>query len=86
MNSLRPPTSAELNLLAKHREEPPSEEGSSADEGVPSKGSGWCGLREPLSVGVGCAGRTVTAKALRHPDDGQWKAGSIQSQSNGRAL
>ena len=31
----------ELNLLARHRQEPPSDEGSSADEGAPTKNSGW---------------------------------------------
>ena len=39
-NPIRPPTSSELNLLAKNREEPQSEEGSSADEGALPKGSG----------------------------------------------
>ena len=43
-NSQRPPTSAELNLLAMHREEPQCEKGSSEDEGAPPRvqvGAGW---------------------------------------------
>ena len=39
--SQRAPTADELNLLARHRQEPPSDDGSSADEGVPKKNSGW---------------------------------------------
>ena len=36
-------TSEELNLMATLREEPSSDEGSTADEGIPDKGSGWLG-------------------------------------------
>ena len=36
----RPPTSSELNLLAAHRQEQLSDDGSSADENVPKKGAG----------------------------------------------
>ena len=82
-NPLRPPTSAELNLLAKHREEPQSEEGSSADEGVSSKGSGWCGTGEPMSVGIGytsreyCDGQSLASPGRwrrRYPDTVQWQS------------
>ena len=83
-NSLRPPTFAELNLLAMHREEPQSEEGSSADEGTPSKGSGWCGLGETMYVGVGytcrehCDGQGLASPgrwpvASRYPDTDRWQ-------------
>ena len=34
------PTADELNLLARHKQEPPSDEGSPADDGVPAKNSG----------------------------------------------
>ena len=49
----RVPTSEELNLMAILREEPSSDEGSTADEGVPDKGSGWVGSGPPMRVGVG---------------------------------
>ena len=82
--SVRPPTSAQLNLLAMHGEEPQSEEGSSADEGSPPKGSGWCGLGEPMTVGVGyscreyCDGRGLASLGRwpvarrRYPD--RWRS------------
>ena len=53
----RAPTSEELNLLARHREEPPSDDGSSSDEGVPGKNSGWVGVGPPMQVGVGYTSR-----------------------------
>ena len=53
----RAPTADELNLLARHRQEPPSDEGSSADEGVPKKNSGWVGAGPSLQVGVGYTSR-----------------------------
>ena len=85
-NPVRPPTSSELNLLAKHREEPQSEEGSSADEGVPPKGSGWCGTGEPMSVGIGytsreyCDGQGLASPgrwpvaSRRYPDMARWQS------------
>ena len=85
-NPARPPTSSELNLLAKHREEPQSEEGSSADEGVPPKGSGWCSTGEPMSVGIGytsreyCDGQGLASPgrwpvaSRRYPDMAQWQS------------
>ena len=53
----RPPTSSELNLLARQREEVSSDEGSSPDEGAPLKGSGWQGTGKPMLVGVIATGR-----------------------------
>ena len=47
----RAPTGDELNLLARHRQ------GSSANEGVSAKNSGWVGARQPLQVGVGYTSR-----------------------------
>ena len=39
--SQRAPTSDKLNFLARHRQESPGNEGSSADEDVSTKNSGW---------------------------------------------
>ena len=39
----RAPTTEQLNLLAEHRQELPCDDGSSADDGVPAKNSGWVG-------------------------------------------
>ena len=47
------PSSMVLNCMSRLREEPESGDESSADEGVPHKGSGWRGLEEPMLVGVG---------------------------------
>ena len=55
----RVPTSEELNLMAILREEPSSDEGSTADEFVPDKGSGWVGSCPPMRVGVGCTARDM---------------------------
>ena len=48
-----PPPSNVFNCIVKLREEPESEGGSSADEGVPGSGAGWHGSREPLLLGSG---------------------------------
>ena len=48
-----PPSSQQLNYLARLREEVPSDDGSSADEGSAPKNSGWIGKGYPLQVGVG---------------------------------
>ena len=82
----RPPTTAELNLPAMHREEPQSEEVSSAEEGTPAKGSGWCGwVIRCLWESSTLAESTAMAKASRPPDDGQSREGRIQTQTGGRA-
>ena len=82
----RVPTSEELNLMATLREEPPSDEGSSADEGVPSNGSGWVGSGPPMRVGAGytardmCDGQTLPSlgrwpvASRRYPTTPIWKA------------
>ena len=44
-------------LPAKRREEPPSDEGPSVDEGVASKDAGWRGQCEPMQAGVGYTSR-----------------------------
>ena len=62
-----PPNSQVLNFLAKLREEPPEDEGSSADEGAPPAGSGWRGVCSPMMIGVGytsrefCDGQTLAS-------------------------
>ena len=82
----RPPTSSELNLLARQREEVASDEGSSPDEGAPPKGSGWQGTGKPMLVGVGytsreyCDGQTLASPgrwpvtARRYPQSVSWKS------------
>ena len=81
-----PPSSRVLNYLACLREEPESDEGSSADEGVPEKGAGWTGRGEPMMVGVGytarefCDGQSLASpgrwpiEQRRYPESGAWKA------------
>ena len=81
----RPPTSRELNLLAAHRQEQLSDDGSSADENVPKKGAGWTGVGSPLQVGVGytsrdyCDGQGLPSpgrwpvKSRRYPSTTHWK-------------
>ena len=60
--------------MAKLREEPDSDEGSSLDEGVPGKMSGHCGKGEPMKVGVGytqrdfCDGQSLAST-------GRWAPG-----------
>ena len=69
--SQRAPTTDELNLLAAHRQEPPSDDGSSEDEGVPPKHSGWVGRGPPLQVGIGYTSRDYCdGQGLASP--GRW--------------
>ena len=73
----RVPTSGELNLMVTLREEPSSDEGSSADEGVPNKGSGWVGSGPPVRVGAGYTARDMCdGQAL--PSPGRWPVSSRQ--------
>ena len=67
----RVPSSEELNLLSTLRQEPPSDEGSSADEGVPGKGSGWVGSGPPMQVGVGYTARDI-CDGQGLPSPGRW--------------
>ena len=67
----RVPTSEELNLLATLRQEPSSDEGSSADEGVPGKDSGWVGSGPPMRVGVGYTARDI-CDGQGLPSPGRW--------------
>ena len=78
------PSSQVLNYMSRLREEPESEDESSADEGVPPKGSGWCGRGEPMVVGVGyvsrelCDGQTLASPGRwpvaqrRYPESTLW--------------
>ena len=44
-----PPTSAIMDYFVRLREEPPSDSGSSADEGVAERGAGWEGDGRPMT-------------------------------------
>ena len=67
------PTSSELNLLAAHRQEQLSDDGSSADENVPEKGAGWTVVGSPLQVeGLPSPGRWPVQNR-RYPSTERWK-------------
>ena len=65
------PTSSVLNYLPLQRQEPESESGSSADEGVPGPGTGWVGKGEPMMVGSGYTSRAV-CDGLSFSSLGRW--------------
>ena len=66
-----PPDSNTLNYLAVLREEPLSDEGSTADEGVPPAGSGWQGRGRLMIVGTGYTAREICdGQSLASP--GRW--------------
>ena len=46
-----PPSARVLHYLTKLREEPPSDEGSSADEGAPPAEAGWRDSGNPMMIG-----------------------------------
>ena len=65
------PPSAVLNYMAALREEPPSDPGSSSDEGAPPGGSGWTGSGTPLLIGAGHTSREYCdGQSLASP--GRW--------------
>ena len=80
-----PPGSEVLNFMARLREEHEEEDTTSADEGVPKKGSGWQGRGEPMMVGTGhtarplCDGQSLASpgrwppECRRYPDCVAWK-------------
>ena len=73
-----PPSSRVLNYLACLREEPESDEGSSADEGVPEKGAGWTGRGEPMMVGVGYTAREFCdGQSLASPREVAYRTASV---------
>ena len=70
-----PPGHEILSFLARLREEPESDEGSSPDEGVPGKYAGHRGNGPPMKVGVGYVQREFCdGQSLASP--GRWPPGS----------
>ena len=70
-----PPSAAVLNFMARLREEPEEDSDSTADEGVPGKRSGHCGVGEPMAVGLGYTSREYCdGQSLASP--GRWPPGS----------
>ena len=70
-----PPGHEILSFLARLREEPESDEGSSPDEGVPMKFAGHRGINSPMMVGVGYVQREFCdGQSLASP--GRWPPGS----------
>ena len=70
-----PPEPEILSFLARLREEPESDEGSSPDEGVPSKMSGHLGKGHPMKIGVGYVQRDFCdGQSLASP--GRWPPGA----------
>ena len=70
-----PPDPGILSFMARLREEPESEEGSSPDEGVHPKMSGHCGKGQLMKVGVGYTQRDFCdGQSLASP--GRWLPGS----------
>ena len=79
-----PPSSSILNYLARLREAPRSDGGSTSDEGVPPKNSGWRGPGKPMQVGTGylqrdyCDGQSLASPGRwpvdqrRYPSSRQW--------------
>ena len=61
--------------MAVMREEPSSDEGSTADDGVPDKGSGWLGSGPPMRVGVGYTARDI-CDGQGLPSPGRWPVAS----------
>ena len=68
-----PPEPGGLSFMARLREEPDSDDGSSPDEGVPNMFAGHRGIGEPMQVGVGytqrdlCDGQTLASPDLWPP-------------------
>ena len=70
-----PPGHEILSFLARLREEPESDEGSSPDEGVPCKLAGHRGNGSPMKVGVGYVQREFCdGQSLASP--GRWPPGA----------
>ena len=70
-----PPAPLELDFMARLREEPESDDGSSPGEGVPGKFAGHRGTGKPMQVGVGYVQRDLCdGQSLASP--GRWSPGS----------
>ena len=66
-----PPSSQQLNYLARLREELESDEGSGADEDAAAQG-GWTGVGRPMQVGLGYTVRGhCDGQSLASPGGGQ---------------
>ena len=73
--NVTPPAPAVLNFMARIREEPESDDGSSPDEGAPTKFSGHRGVGKRLQVDVGYVQRDLCdGQSLASP--GRWPPGS----------
>ena len=61
-SSMAPKTGV-LEHMARSRETPESDDGSTADEGAPPRGSGWVGHGSPMMAGSGysCDGQTLAS-------------------------
>ena len=82
------PTASVLSLLAKLRNEPEEDGGSSADEGVPPKGAGWRGKGQPMMIGSVdvtrelCDGQSLASPGRwpihdrAYPNNDKWKRAS----------
>ena len=80
------PSAEVMNRLAQQREVPESDDGSTADEGAPGRGSGWVGTGKPMQIGSGytrrdiCDGQSLASPgrwAVEHrtyPDDETWRS------------
>ena len=75
-----PPEPEVLSFQAGLREEPESDDGSSPDEGVPSKMSGHLGKGHPMKIGVGYVQRDFCdGQSLASP--GRWPPGARENPS-----
>ena len=79
------PSAEVLRRLARLREEPDSDEGSTADEGAPPGGTGWVGTGKTMQIGSGytkrdlCDGKTLASpgswpiELRNYPEDETWQ-------------
>ena len=65
------PSARIMTFIAELRCEPESDEVSTADEGAPQRGAGFCGRGRPMQVGLGCTARDFCdGQSLASP--GRW--------------
>ena len=75
------PDASTLDHLAALREEPPSDQGSSADEDALPAGSGWTGSGSPMMIGTGYTSRLYCdGQSLASP--GRWPPAQRRCPSN----
>ena len=81
-----------LAFLASLREPPESDDDSSADDGAPSKGSGWRGLGAPMLVGAGytvrevCDGQSLASPGRWTPKDRRYPEHLIWNEVGSRVM